>query len=194
MMRKQAVTQMTEFRQESVTFGRIWTGFPACGPVARPPSAILSAEAQKPLESGGRSAYLPLAQLSHVPVVACRPVGLRTRGRGDAQVDPERATRSPGISRKGRQPESETGELRLRGGRDLKQRRSGLFWSLPALHRPGSLKRHYILAGRADRVPPFQAKAALTNNASALSVRLSPAKAAGFIRQIGSPSAFRPRP
>ncbi|SCM78641.1 hypothetical protein KL86PLE_90007 [uncultured Pleomorphomonas sp.] len=36
------------------------------------------------------------------------------------------------------------------GGRDLKQRRRGLFWSLPALQTPTLLKRHYFLAGRAD--------------------------------------------
>ena len=44
-----------------------------------------------------------------------------------------------------------TGEPRFSGGRDLKQRRSGLFWSLPAVQRPGLLKRHYLIAGRADR-------------------------------------------
>ena len=58
-----------------------------------------------------------------------------------------------------RQPEAKPAHPALNGGRGLKQRRSGLLWS----RRP-SKGRHRrglsILAGRAERVFPLQAKAA----------------------------------
>lgn len=44
-----------------------------------------------------------------------------------------------------RQPEGTGPPRSSRGGRDLKQRRSGLFWSRSALQRSALLKRHYIL-------------------------------------------------
>ena len=59
-----------------------------------------------------------------------------------------------------RQPEAKPAHPALNGGRGLKQRRSGLFWS----RRP-SKGRHrrglFTLARRAERDPPLQSKASL---------------------------------
>src|SRR5580692_949122 len=64
--------------------------------------------------------YLCACPISHVPVVVCRLAGIRTRGRLTAGKD--------------RQPEANR-RTPPNGGRDLKQRRTGLFWSLLALQR-----------------------------------------------------------
>lgn len=78
---------------------------------------------------------------SHVPVAACRSVGIRTRGRTAAR-DGKRME-GDGYPLKSRSRLSQEGRSRtatgsrrrnrrtpnLHGGRSLKQRRSGLFWS-----------------------------------------------------------------
>jgi hypothetical protein len=73
---------------------------------------------------------------SHVPVVVCRSAGIRTRGRLTAL-------------KKDRQPEANR-RTSPNEGRDLKQRRTGLFWSLSAPPKAGLPKRLVSLAGRAD--------------------------------------------
>ena len=64
-----------------------------------------------------------------------------------------------------RQPEAKPAHPALNGGRGLKQRRSGLFWSL-AVQR-STPKRLVHLAGRAERVLPLQSKAASSAEAAA---------------------------
>ncbi len=65
--------------------------------------------------------------ISHVPVAVCRSVGSRTRGRPAAWRE------EPKLSKKSdRQPEAKPAHPALSRGRGLKQRRSGLLWSLPA--------------------------------------------------------------
>src|SRR6202043_2542847 len=81
-----------------------------------------------------RFAYVSAFPISHVPVVVCRLAGIRTRGRLTA-----RKTRQPEANR--RTPPN--------GGRDLKQRRTGLFWSLPTLQR--SAPKEACLSCRACR-------------------------------------------
>jgi hypothetical protein len=61
---------------------------------------------------GGGNAYFPPCPISHVPVVVCRLAGIRTRGRSLVRKKP-----AAGANR--RTPPN--------GGRDLKQRRTGLF-------------------------------------------------------------------
>ena len=78
---------------------------------------------------------------SHVPVAACRSVGIRTRGRTAArdgkrmEGDGHPLKSRSRFSQEGRS-RTATGSRRqnrrtpnLHGGRSLKQRRSGLFWS-----------------------------------------------------------------
>jgi hypothetical protein len=78
---------------------------------------------------------------SHVPVAACRSVGIRTRGRTAArdgkrmEGDGHPLKSRSRLSQEGRS-RTATGSRRqnrrtpnLHGGRSLKQRRSGLFWS-----------------------------------------------------------------
>ncbi len=60
-------------------------------------------------------------------------------------------------------------------GRGLKQRRSGLFWSLPAFHQPGLLKRHLLIAGRADRASPAPSEGSERPDSPVRSSRLPPA-------------------
>jgi hypothetical protein len=101
--------------------------------------------------------------ISHVPVAACRLVGIRTRGRTAARSrrreNSSRVFSTESSEPLNRQPEAKPAHPALNGGRGLKQRRSGLLWS----RRP-SKGRHRrglsILAGRAERVFPLQAKAA----------------------------------
>ena len=101
---------------------------------------------------------------SHVPVAACWSVGIRTRGRtaargwrtdgGDGHPS-NHASRFP----QGRRSPTQTGSRRqnrrtpnLHGGRSLKQRRSGLFWSRwlsTGQHRRGLS----FIAGRAGSSP-----------------------------------------
>jgi hypothetical protein len=80
-----------------------------------------------------RFAYVSACPISHVPVVVCRLAGIRTRGRLTA-----RKTRQPEANR--RTPPN--------GGRDLKQRRTGLFRLCQI--QPGVPKRLVYLAGRAE--------------------------------------------
>ncbi|MFM2443235.1 MAG: hypothetical protein RJB09_421 [Pseudomonadota bacterium] len=61
---------------------------------------------------GGRNPYVAPCPISHVPVVVCRLAGIRTRGRSLVSKKP-----AAGANR--RTPPN--------GGRDLKQRRTGLF-------------------------------------------------------------------
>src|SRR5207245_4675659 len=50
-----------------------------------------------------------------------------------------------------RQPEAKPAHPALNGGRGLKQRRTGLPWSLPAFHRRRGYRRGlFIIAGRAE--------------------------------------------
>src|ERR1700730_91945 len=77
--------------------------------------------------------------ISHVPVAVCRSVGIRTRGRTAARSEIAMIARSSdrlSSETLDRQPEAKPAHLVLHEGRGLKQRRSGLFWSLPVLHRP----------------------------------------------------------
>src|SRR5215468_4408246 len=59
-----------------------------------------------------------------------------------------------------RQPEAKPAQPALPGRRGLKQRRNGLFWSLPAA-RSGYRRGLSFFAGRADRELPFRTKAAI---------------------------------
>jgi hypothetical protein len=81
-----------------------------CNNRAPPPQRLERSE--KNTCNVGGFAYLSACPISHVPVVACRLAGIRTRGRSTA-----RKTRQPEANR--RTPPN--------GGRDLKQRRTGLF-------------------------------------------------------------------
>ena len=67
-----------------------------------------------------------------------------------------------------RQPEAKPANSVLNGGRDLKQRRSGLFWSLPALHKPAGNRRGLsFIAGRAAGSPhPIQGRLSRLSNAT----------------------------
>src|SRR5579872_4385640 len=91
---------------------------------------------------------------SHVPVVVCRSAGIRTRGRLTAL-------------KKDRQPEANR-RTSPNEGRDLKQRRTGLFWSLSAPPKVDLPKRLVSLAGRADGILPFQSMATEPRNAARL--------------------------
>ncbi len=72
----------------------------------------------------GRSTLYRPCPNSHVPVAACRSVD-----------HPRQEART---RRGNRQPENQTGAPRVsHGGRGLKQRRRGLFWSLPARPKAG---------------------------------------------------------
>ena len=103
----------------------------------------------EPLAMGGDAEYMRPCPISHVPVVVCQSVGIRTRGRTAAR-DGKRMEGDgyPLKSRSRLPPEGSchrtaTGSRRrnrrtpnLHGGRSLKQRRNGLFLVSPAFHRP----------------------------------------------------------
>src|SRR5262249_59137481 len=100
---------------------------------------------KKILATARDSDYVAPRPNSHVPVAVCRSVGIRTRGRTAAwgRVSLPR--------HRDRQPEAKPAHPALNGGRGLKQRRSGLFWSRrlsKGRHRRGL----FIFAGRAERV------------------------------------------
>jgi hypothetical protein len=67
--------------------------------------------------------YFRACPISHVPVVACRSVGIRTRGRTAAWGSESLLKKSD------RQPEAKPVNSVLSGGRDLKQRRTGFLVS-----------------------------------------------------------------
>ena len=112
----------------------------------------------------GASIRISRSPNSHVPVAACWSVGIRTRGRtaargwktdgGDGHPS-NHASQSP----QGDCSPTQTGSRRqnrrtpnLHGGRSLKQRRSGLFWSRwlsTGQHRRGLS----FIAGRAGSSP-----------------------------------------
>lgn len=90
---------------------------------------------------GGALARIWGSPNSHVPVAACQSVGIRTRGRTAArdgkrmEGDGHPLKSRSRLSQEGRS-RTATGSRRrnrrtpnLHGGRSLKQRRSGLFWS-----------------------------------------------------------------
>src|SRR5690349_24715208 len=111
---------------------RLGAGAPAC--------EELSAPCKKSLARIRDSTYVANCPISHVPVAACRSVGIRTRGRtaardmGPLLGDGHPRGKDPGASRvsnNDRQPEAKPANPALHGGRSLKQRRNGLFWSQP---------------------------------------------------------------
>lgn len=110
-----------------------------------------------------QNTYFPLCPISHVPVVVCQSVGIRTRGRTAAKGRRSRGSLKPlGFKRpaplsrdavegdfapcnRDWQPEANRRTPLSNGGRDLKQRRIGLFWSLPAFHQPARLPKRLVL-------------------------------------------------
>ena len=92
---------------------------------------------------GGRNPYVAPCPISHVPVVVCRLAGIRTRGRSLVSKKP-----AAGANR--RTPPN--------GGRDLKQRRTGLFrlcWPPKPTHRRGLSILPHVRRG----AHPIQTKA-----------------------------------
>lgn len=77
-------------------------------------------------------------------------VGGHPDKRPDSRPDPSVFSMDPIINR---QPEAKPAYLVLPEGRDLKQRRSGLFWSLCALQRHGIRRGLSIFARRAEGTP-----------------------------------------
>lgn len=112
---------------------------------------------EKPLEYDRDSPYITACPISHVPVAACRLASNPVPGAAEGQgVKPGLRRDTPAATGPGqearkfrqgnRQPETINRRTSLSSGeRGLKQRRSGLFWSLPGLHRPGLLKRQLLL-------------------------------------------------
>ncbi len=127
---------------------------------------------KKLLQSAGKRLFLALPK-SHVPVVACRLAGIRTRGRSTAiRTDSRRRT----------------GEPRPNGGRDLKQRRTGLFWSLSA-STADLPKRLVFLAGRAER--SFPSNRWLFSSLTRACARLAARAAYGAASERSAPRSFR---
>ena len=111
--------------------------------------------AQKILDCVTNRAYVRPCPNSHVPVVAHSPRANRREGPGRFE------------------------------GRGLKQRRSGLFWSQPALQRPGSLKRHLHLAGRAERDLPNPSEGSEETDCPVRLIDCPPANQLAMSRQTG---------
>jgi hypothetical protein len=114
---------------------------------------IFSARTRKKLASQRSCAYLAVAQFR---TCLWQCVGRWASGQ-EAGQPPEEANWFPRTS--DRQPEAKPAHPVLHGERCLKQRRNGLFWSRwpsNGQHRRGLS----IFAGSADRVLPFQSKAA----------------------------------
>ena len=106
------------------------------------------------LDCDGRCPYLHPRPYSHVPVAACRSVDIRTRGRtvardgwGIAERSPEVDWLEPGhrIPSNDRQPERPVNPV-LRGGRSLKQRRTG-FFGLGRIPHPATEEACFSLPG-----------------------------------------------
>ena len=108
------------------------------------------------LDTRDESLMCASCPISHVPVAVCRSVGIRTRGRTAAwsEIAKTSCLRSSVAPKPlDRQPEAKPAHPALNGGRGLKQRRSGLFWSRwpsKGQHRRGLS----IIAGRAERDSP----------------------------------------
>lgn len=104
------------------------------------------------LEKSGRWLYAPPCPISHVPVVACRSAeAIRLIAMPASFSSSRRATGAGGNRPVVSQYDAQRG---------LKQRRHGLFWSPSALHRSATEEACLIIAACADRIFPFQTKAA----------------------------------
>src|SRR5215475_4343376 len=86
----------------------------------------------------------------------------RPDSRPERDRDDRKVTGSSELRTLDWQPEAKPAHLVLHGGRGLKQRRSGLFWSLPVLHKPARATEEACSSLPAVRsgVSPFQSKAA----------------------------------
>src|SRR5262249_56169679 len=92
-----------------------------------------------------------------------------------------------------RQPEAKPAPPALNGGRGLKQRRTGLPWSLPAFHRRRGYRRGlFIIAGRAEWDLPIPIQGSIAGRESTFArVRPHRAPRNEFTARItgGSPPA-----
>lgn len=174
-------------------FGRAWEGvvrtraggrcvFRATIPPGRPRSPKSRVEsAFFPCRREPSAVYRP-CPISHVPVAACRLVGIRSTAGQPPGVLKDRWSQgwipTAGIrvatpdSNNNRQPEAKPANPALHGGRSLKQRRTGFFGlvgSSKGRHRRGL----FFLARRAVGVPPIQSTAA-SGCSAPVAIRASP--------------------
>ena len=122
--------------------------------------AEMAGKPQKPLDPCFVWFYGSACPISHVPVVACQLVGIRTRGRTAARI----SRQVWGGAIINWQPEAKTGAPRFPRGTRLKATTERAFLVSICPPKADSPKRLVHLARRADGIPPIQSTAAHTGD------------------------------